>query len=159
MVDRGDARAIYFSMADGPLIKTEGEPAHKVPSTVYLYRPKPHVDAVPGSLQAQEFVVQTNEGFLSAPFGDYVAYDPKSGHVWPVSADYIAMHYEFGDAPEAEAAPPARVVNQGSWGAHLVAEPGQTFELRQYTDSTEDGIDVVDHLVIEVIPRPRASTN
>jgi hypothetical protein len=38
------------------------------------------------------FEVETNEGTLSCDDG-FVAYDPLSGHVWPVASDYVAMHY------------------------------------------------------------------
>jgi hypothetical protein len=44
--------------------------------------------------QREEFQVETNEGVLNGKAGDYVAHDPLSGHVWPVSQEYVAMHYE-----------------------------------------------------------------
>lgn len=64
-------------------IMEQGFPAAEKPSVVYLLP------------VGEPFSVQTNEGLMSAQAGDYVAHDPKSGHVWPVAASYIAMHYEF----------------------------------------------------------------
>jgi hypothetical protein len=54
----------------------------KKPSAVYMKR-----------IEDAPFEVETNEGTLSAKPGDYVAHDPKSGHFWPVSAEYVGMHY------------------------------------------------------------------
>jgi len=31
---------------------------------------------------------------LEATDGDFIAHDPVSGHVWPVAADYVELHYE-----------------------------------------------------------------
>lgn len=71
----------------GPSLSREAvetwTPMQKKPSTVYMKR---IVDA--------PFEVETNEDTVSARPGDYVAHDPKSGHFWPVSAEYVAMHYE-----------------------------------------------------------------
>jgi hypothetical protein len=42
----------------------------------------------------EPFDVETSEGRLGAKPGDFIAYDPLSGHFWPVAADYVALHYE-----------------------------------------------------------------
>lgn len=39
------------------------------------------------------FEVETNEGVLTGQPGDYIAHDPQTGHWWPVSAEYVAIHY------------------------------------------------------------------
>lgn len=44
--------------------------------------------------QDTEFQVETNEGVMTGKAGDYLAHDPISGHVWPVSAEYSTQHYE-----------------------------------------------------------------
>lgn len=44
--------------------------------------------------QDEDFEVNTNEGLLNGKAGDYVAHDPISGHVWPVAASYVEVHYE-----------------------------------------------------------------
>lgn len=44
--------------------------------------------------QDKPFLVYTNEGPLSGKPGDFVAYDPISGHMWPVSNEYVQMHYD-----------------------------------------------------------------
>lgn len=150
MVEQGDPTVTTFGPADGPNIEEHGDPYYKVASTVWLVKPVPHPDAKGN--HALEFSVQTNEGVLCAPFGDYVCYDPKSGHVWPISAEYVAMHYEQGYALVAglEDAPsevPAQVTEQNEFGAHLVADEGYTFTTAISLD--EDG---KNHLVIEIVP-------
>lgn len=39
--------------------------------------------------------VETAEGVLQGHAGGYVAYDPLSGHVWPIASNYAEMHYEL----------------------------------------------------------------
>lgn len=143
MPEQGDPTVTTFGPSQGPDIEAHGDPYHKVASTVYLVQPVPHPDAKGNA--ALEFTVQTNEGVLCAPFGDYVCYDPKSGHVWPISAEYVAMHYAAGPAPEVNSEP-AKVLESSQWGAHLVADSGYTFTTAISTD--EDGLN---HLVIEVV--------
>lgn len=71
---------LHFTPDDGPNLI--GQQMIKQPSPVTM-------------LQISEpFTVATNEGTLSGKPGDYVAYDPKSGHVWPVASSYVAMHYK-----------------------------------------------------------------
>lgn len=43
-------------------------------------------------------MVETNEGWLRAPSGHWLAHDPISGHIWPVAPDYVEQHYD--PAPE-----------------------------------------------------------
>lgn len=145
MVDRGDPTVVVFRPEDGPRLKAEGEPHHKKPVTVYLYQPQPHPDVKPGTPAAREFSVLTNEGWTTAPFGDYVAYDEHFQHVWPVSADYVDVHYAEGEATELPTVP-ATVAEQGEFGARLVAEPGYTFETRL------DETGLTPELIIEVVP-------
>jgi hypothetical protein len=72
----------HYTAADGPAMVAAGVPHLKKPSPVYLIR------------QTTPFTVATNEGLMSGKVGDYLAHDPKSGHVWPVAADYVLMHYQ-----------------------------------------------------------------
>lgn len=147
MVDRGDPTRLVFGPEDGPLIKTDGAPYHKRPSTVYLYQPAPHADADPSSPNGMEFSVMTNEGPTVAPFGSYVAYDEHFGHVWPVAKEYVEQHYAEGAATSADDPDaPATVVEQGQWGARLVADPGYTFETRL------DERGPTPQLIIDVVP-------
>lgn len=79
----GNPRKRVITTADGPRIQREGQRAIKRPNPVYL-------------LALDEAVsVQTNEGLLHGDPGGFVAYDPISGHVWPVAASYVAQHYDF----------------------------------------------------------------
>ena len=73
---------VMFTKADGPALVQTGAKMAKKRNPVYLAR------------QEQAFQVETNEGVLTGKPGDYLAHDPISGHVWPVSADYVAQHYE-----------------------------------------------------------------
>ena len=70
-----------FSANDGPDIKAGGAAYRK--ASVTWAQP---ID--------EDFVVQTNEGPLTAHPGDYVAFDEKSGHVWPVAKSYVEQNYE-----------------------------------------------------------------
>ena len=72
-----------FKTADGTRLASEGRKAIKRPNPVFLLR------------QDGPFSVETNEGTLGGKPGDFVAHDPISGHVWPVSAAYVQQHYEF----------------------------------------------------------------
>lgn len=45
--------------------------------------------------QEDDFIVVTNEGELRGNAGDYLAHDPVTGYIWPVSQEYAAVHYEI----------------------------------------------------------------
>jgi len=70
------------TQADGPALVERGLKMAKKRNPVYLEK------------QAGPFEVQTTEGVLTGKPGDFLAYDPISGHVWPVAASYVAIHYE-----------------------------------------------------------------
>ncbi len=74
---------MHFSAADGPSIQQQGREAIKRANPVYLRQIR------------EPFSVATNEGTLKGNPSDFVAYDPISGHVWPVSALYVEQHYDF----------------------------------------------------------------
>jgi hypothetical protein len=78
-----------FTAEDADELVEHGEVMVKKPSPVHLLK------------QDDPFVVETNEGTLFGEPGGYVAHDPLSGHVWPVSADYVDLHYQEPDALEA----------------------------------------------------------
>lgn len=80
-----DAR--IFTVADADEIIDEGLVMVQKPSPVHLLQ------------QADQFAVETNEGLMAGEPGGYVAHDVVSGHVWPVSAEYVAMHYDVPKAP------------------------------------------------------------
>jgi len=71
-----------FTKEDGAKIRATGIKMKKKPNPVYLIK------------QNEPFEVVTNEGLLRGHDGGYVAHDPISGHVWPISADYVSQHYE-----------------------------------------------------------------
>lgn len=71
-----------FTQEDRAQIKDLGVPHVKRPLPVYLLR------------WDEEFVVQTNEGVMSGRPGDFVAYDPLSGHIWPIQKGYVEQHYK-----------------------------------------------------------------
>lgn len=71
-----------FTHLDGPTLVENGMKMAKKRNPVYL-------EQQPGA-----FLVQTTEGVLTAKAGDFLAHDPISGRVWPVAADYVAIHYE-----------------------------------------------------------------
>lgn len=64
------------------VVEEDGVVMRKKPSDVYMLQ------------QDEDFSVITNEGKVTGHAGDYVAYDPQSGHMWPVSKEYVDMHYE-----------------------------------------------------------------
>lgn len=70
-----------FHPGHGPVVKAEGVAMQKASPTwvVQIHVP---------------FEVETNEGMLTASAGDYLAYDEKSGHVWPVAAGYVQQNYQ-----------------------------------------------------------------
>ncbi len=72
----------HFSQKDAAKLRADGVAMMKKPNPVWMTQ------------QAEPFSVETNEGTLNGKAGDFVAYDPISGHVWPVSANYVAQHYE-----------------------------------------------------------------
>jgi hypothetical protein len=55
----------------------------------YIKRPNPvHMQRMKGP-----FEVDTAEGRMSCQDG-YLAYDHLTGHMWPVAADYVVLHYD-----------------------------------------------------------------
>lgn len=74
---------VKFTQADADMLMSEGKKMAKKRNPVYLYGPLNYTSSV-----------ETNEVILNAKIGDYVAHDPISGHVWPIAADYVEMHYE-----------------------------------------------------------------
>lgn len=84
----GDQRMRVITQEHGPSIQEEGRRAMKRPNPVWMVQ----LDA--------DARVQTTEGMLTGKAGDFVAYDPISGHVWPVQASYVEQHYDFTDAAE-----------------------------------------------------------
>lgn len=77
----GPPEKLRFTANDGPGIKGHGVAFRKV--------------GLAWAIKVEEdFEVETNEGTLCANAGDYVAYDERSGHVWPVAASYVLMNYE-----------------------------------------------------------------
>lgn len=71
-----------FTAADGPALVKHGVKMAKKRNPVFVQQ------------QLADFEVATNEGLMKGHAGDYLAHDPISGHVWPVSASYVAQHYE-----------------------------------------------------------------
>ncbi len=71
-----------YTKADGPALVQRGQKMAKKRNPVYLEK------------QVEAFQVETNEGVLTGKPGDFLAHDPISGHVWPVSAEYVGQHYE-----------------------------------------------------------------
>jgi hypothetical protein len=74
--------SLYFTSRDGDAIQVTGSKMAKKRNPVYLLQ------------KTEAFQVETKEGVLAGNPGDYVAFDPLTGHVWAVSAEYVAMHYE-----------------------------------------------------------------
>ena len=67
---------------NGPAIQKHGTKMMKRPNPVWMQQIN------------ESFEVVTNEGLMTGKPGDYVAYDPISGHTWPVSAEYVKQHYD-----------------------------------------------------------------
>lgn len=76
-----DPSVLVLTAADAPKIDELGVAMVKLPHPVMVAQ----VDEV--------FQVETNEGLMNGHPGGFVVHDPVSGHVWPVSADYVAAHY------------------------------------------------------------------
>lgn len=75
--------ATRFDAADGDRIRKLGIKSVKRPNPVWLVE------------IAKDGKVETSEGELLARAGDFLAHDPISGHVWPVSRDYVEQHYDL----------------------------------------------------------------
>lgn len=89
---------LHFDASHGPEIKAHGTPMRK--------------EAVTWVLQIREaFQVQTNEGLMTAHPMDFVAYDEKSGHVWPVASSYVEQNYSHAQTDEQA---PARPEDMGN---------------------------------------------
>lgn len=74
-----------YSASDGELIKSQGRTAIKRPNPVYMVK------------SPEEFEVMTNEGLMAGKPGDFIVYDPISGHVWPCAESYVEQHYDIKD--------------------------------------------------------------
>lgn len=59
---------------------------HKKPSTVHVQQ------------QYEAFEVHTERGLMRGEAGDYIVFDPISKQVWPISQEYLGMHYKEGEA-------------------------------------------------------------
>jgi len=73
---------LRFTPEYGAILEANGVPMCKKPGVVWMEK------------VVEPFEVETNNGLMSADAGDFVAFDPISGHVWPVSDEYVAIHYE-----------------------------------------------------------------
>ena len=78
---------LFTSDSHGSEILETGVKMQKKRSPVYLMQ------------VLEDFQVMTNEGLLGGKPGDFVAFDPLSKHVWPVSKEYVQMHYEPYEEP------------------------------------------------------------
>lgn len=74
--------ARVFTAADAPEIVENGVAAVKRPNPVHLLQ------------QSEPFAVETDSGTMVGEPGGFVAHDPVSGHVWPISLDYANAHYD-----------------------------------------------------------------
>lgn len=72
----------HFDAVDGERIRKAGVKSVKKLNPVWLVQLE----------QACE--VETDSGVLHAEAGSYLAHDPISGHVWPVTAEYVEQHYD-----------------------------------------------------------------
>ena len=72
---------LRFNKSSGPSVRAHGVEYRKVAST-WLWQ------------VSEPFSVDTSSGVQEGKAGDFLAYDEKSGDVWPVSAEYVAMNYE-----------------------------------------------------------------
>lgn len=81
--------ARVFTAEDGDEIASQGVAAVRKPNPVHLW------------IQDEPFAVETDSGVMVGESGGFVAHDPQSGQVWPVSADYVELHYEPAEAVEA----------------------------------------------------------
>lgn len=130
----------FFGSADADYIMAEGKVCHKKPSVVYLLQ-------VPGDPD-ECFTIDTREGQLTSPCGSYVAYDPKSGDVWPIAADYVAMHYAEGEFSTDSSTDPSTVHTEqvpAEHGFHVVSDAGRRFLWREWVDPKDDK----HHLVVQ----------
>lgn len=100
----------HFIQSEGPSIQERGREAIKEAHPIFLM------------LSDAPFTVSTNEGTLSGNAGDYVAYDPMSGHLWPVSAEYVDMHYVFTDEGELDRTLSQRLQEAEQARTHLEEE-------------------------------------
>lgn len=83
-----------FEDADSAFrVQRDGRQAVKRPSPVWLVRAKAGT------------VVLTDTGELTLDEDGFVAYDPISGHVWPVSREYVDQHYDFVDGQNIDSWP------------------------------------------------------
>ncbi len=92
-VRTGPPEKLTFTANDGPGIKAHGHAYRKTGITW-------------GMWVEREFDVETNEGLMSAHSGDMVAYDERSGHVWPVAQSYVEANYQKVGMEDVDAAAP-----------------------------------------------------
>jgi len=86
-----DDRVRFFTQDAGKDILRDGTKMIKRPNPVFVLK------------QDNYFAVDTAEGVMRGNPGDYVVYDPISGHVWVIKEDYLKMHYRAADdQPRAE---------------------------------------------------------
>lgn len=85
MVDGGVAMELNnpITSKDGPRIMEMGVKMVRKPDPVFVY-----------SLPEFTSIDASPQGLQSGHKGDYVAYDPMTGRVWPVDAGYLEVHYE-----------------------------------------------------------------
>lgn len=81
LIDEEIAMA-HYTAADGPRLVEQGSKMVKKLNPVYMEQV-----SEPGT-------VETNEGTLTFKEGDFIAHDPISGHVWPVTNSYVTQHYD-----------------------------------------------------------------
>lgn len=74
-------------------VQRDGRQAVKRPSPVWLVRAKAGT------------VVRTDTGELVMDADGFVAYDPVSGYVWPLSREYVDLHYDFVDGQHIDSWP------------------------------------------------------
>lgn len=74
--------ATSFDAEDGERIRRLGVKSVKKPNPVWLVQLDTDAD------------VETDSGTLHAEAGSYLAHDPISGHVWPVTAECVEQHYD-----------------------------------------------------------------
>lgn len=75
-----------WDQSHGVGIEAAGEMMVKKPNPVYMVQ------------ATEEAQVETTEGTMHASEGDWIVYDPLSGHVWPITDEYRTLHYNPSDS-------------------------------------------------------------
>lgn len=73
----------HFVQSDGAQIRRYGILGVKRPGPVFMQR------------MHAAFTVETKEGTLNGKAGDWLVFDPKSTHLWPITDEYRKMHYDI----------------------------------------------------------------